>query len=91
MRTCLSTLALLLLASPAALADDERSAKYRSNGCEIERKYDDGKMESKVECKPRGFGGAYYGSGKEEFRQGPCKVKREWKRNGEYKEEVKCD
>ena len=40
----------------------------------------------------------YYGRGygddvreyKEEFRQGDCKIKRKWERDGEYKEEVKC-
>jgi hypothetical protein len=79
-----------ILAASSALADD-RAEKYRSNGCEVERKYDSGKVESKVECKPRGFIGAYRGSGKEEFRQGGCLIKREWKQNGEYKEEVKCE
>jgi surface antigen len=28
---------------------------------------------------------------KEEFWDGPCKVEREWKRNGDYKEERKCE
>ena len=27
---------------------------------------------------------------KEKYWDGPCKVKREWKKNGEYKEERKC-
>jgi hypothetical protein len=31
------------------------------------------------------------GEYKEEFYAQGCKVKREWKRDGEYKEEVKCD
>ncbi len=31
------------------------------------------------------------GDRKEEFRDGPCKVEREWKGNGDYKEERKCD
>ncbi len=82
--------ALLLLASSGALADS-LTEKFRSNGCEVERKFDDGKVESKVECQPRGFGGARFGNGKEEFRRGGCEIKRGWKQNGEYKEEVKCE
>lgn len=31
------------------------------------------------------------GEGKEEYWDGNCKIVREWKRNGEYKEEIKCD
>jgi hypothetical protein len=82
--------ALLILASAASVLADSRSQKYRSNGCEVERKFDDdGKSETKVDCKP-GYGRAYAGAGKEEFRQGGCEIKREWKPNGEYKEEVKC-
>lgn len=87
------------LVAPVALAlagaftsgfADSRSQKYRSNGCEIERKSDDGgKFESKVECK--GGGPARFGEAKEEFRQGPCLIKREWKKDGGYKEEVKCE
>ncbi len=73
---------------------DSRTEKFRSRGCDIERKYDDdGKFEEKIECKP----GAYRGrdrqgarSGKEEYRRGNCEIKREWKEDGEYKEEVKC-
>lgn len=82
--------ALLILASAASALADSRSQKYRSNGCEVERKFDDdGKSETKVECKP-GYGRMYVGAGKEEFRQGGCEIKREWKPDGEYKEEVKC-
>lgn len=82
--------ALLILASATSALADSRSQKYRSNGCEVERKFDDdGKSETKVDCKP-GYGRAYAGAGKEEFRQGGCEIKREWKPNGEYKEEVKC-
>jgi hypothetical protein len=82
--------ALLIMASAASALADSRSQKYRSNGCEVERKFDDdGKSETKVDCKP-GYGRAYAGTGKEEFRQGGCEIKREWKPNGEYKEEVKC-
>lgn len=82
--------ALLVLASATAALADSQSQKYRNNGCEIERKIEnDGKSETKVDCKP-GFGRAYVGTGKEEFRQGGCEIKREWKANGEYKEEVKC-
>ena len=78
------------VAAPA-IADD-RTQKYRSAGCEIERKFgDSGKYEAKVECKPgRRFAPAASGSGKEEFKQGGCEVKREWKQDGEYKEEIKC-
>lgn len=68
---------------------DSRTQKYRSNGCEVERKVDHGKFEIKVDCKP-GHGRAHVGAGKEEFVQGGCEIKREWKRDGEYKEEVKC-
>lgn len=73
---------------------DSRTEKYRSGGCEIERKYDeDGKFEKKVECK-RGYRDGLYpawrGEGKEEFSRGGCEVKREWKKDGEFKEEVKC-
>jgi hypothetical protein len=82
--------ALLVLASAASALADGRTQKYRSNGCEVERKFDDdGKSETKVDCKP-GYGRAHVGAGKEEFRQGGCEIKREWKPNGEYKEEVKC-
>jgi hypothetical protein len=92
MRCCnlLTISAFVVLALPATALADSRSEKYRSNGCEVERKVEgQGKMESKVECKPR-FDGARFGSGKEEFRRGGCEVKREWKENGEFKEEVKC-
>jgi hypothetical protein len=73
---------------------DSRTDKYRSRGCDIERKYDDdGKFEEKIECKPGAHGiSDRLGprSGKEEYRRGNCEIKREWKENGEYKEEVKC-
>ena len=71
---------------------DDRTQKYRSAGCEVERKYgDSGKYEAKVECKSgRRFSPTASGSGKEEFKQGGCEVKREWKQDGEYKEEIKC-
>jgi hypothetical protein len=83
--------ALLFAVSVAPALADSRTQKYRSNGCEIERKFDDDKYETKVDCKP-GYGRARLngGSGKEEFRQGGCEIKREWKEDGEYKEEVKC-
>lgn len=82
--------ALVFVASTGPSLADGRTQKYRSNGCEIERKVDDdGRFESKVDCKP-GQGRAYSGAGKEEFIQGGCEIKREWKPNGEYKEEVKC-
>jgi hypothetical protein len=81
---------MLAISALPSLADG-RTEKYRSNGCEIERKFDDDKYETKVECKP-GYGRARFGgaAGKEEFRQGGCEIKREWKADGEYKEEVKC-
>ncbi|HYC65254.1 MAG TPA: hypothetical protein VEC14_11035 [Reyranellaceae bacterium] len=88
MRTRILWGCLVALACTPALADS-RSEKYRDGGCDVERKFDSGKMESKIECKPRY--GANAGSGKEEFRRGDCLIKREWKANGEYKEEVKCD
>ena len=81
------------LGGMASATADDSTQKYRSGGCEIERKYGDtGKFESKVECKP-GRGGTRLsaGEGKEEFKRNGCLVKREWKQNGEYKEEVKCD
>lgn len=82
--------ALVIVASVGPSLADGRTQKYRSNGCEIERKVDDdGRFETKVDCKP-GQGRAYFGAGKEEFIQGGCEIKREWKRDGEYKEEVKC-
>jgi hypothetical protein len=28
---------------------------------------------------------------KQEYRDGPCRIERKWKRNGDYKEEVECD
>jgi hypothetical protein len=84
-----ASLAVLLMSVLPSLADS-RTEKYRSNGCEIERKLErDGKVETKVDCKP-GYSRARIGSGKEEFRYGGCKIKREWKEDGEYKEEVKC-
>jgi hypothetical protein len=87
-------LAVAFLAGMASATADDRTQKYRSGGCEVERKYGDtGKYESKVECKPgRGVTRlSSGGEGKEEFKRNGCEVKREWKQNGEYKEEVKCD
>ena len=72
----------------------EDTLKALQSAKEAERKYGDtGKYESKVECKPgRGVTRlSSGGEGKEEFRRNGCEVKREWKRSGEYKEEVKCD
>ncbi len=80
---------LVLAVAFAPAHADSRSQKYRSNGCEVERKTDGTRFESKVECKDGGP--ARFGEAKEEFRQGPCLVKREWKKDGEYKEEIKCD
>jgi len=37
-----------------------------------------------------GPGSGRSAEGKEEFRDGDCLVKREWKRDGAYKEEVDC-
>lgn len=34
---------------------------------------------------------AYAREHREEFRHGPCEVEREWERDGDYKEEWKCD
>jgi hypothetical protein len=28
---------------------------------------------------------------KEEFRDGPCKIEREWEKDGDYYEKIKCD
>jgi hypothetical protein len=82
--------ALVFVASVGPSLADGRTQKYRSNGCEIERKVDDdGRFEAKVDRKP-GQGRAYFGAGKEMFIPGGCEVKRERKRDGEYKEEVKC-
>jgi hypothetical protein len=84
-----ASLAVLLVSTMPSLADS-RTEKYRSNGCEIERRFDsNGKSETKVDCKPR-LDRVRGGSGKEEFRYGGCEIKREWKEDGEYKEEVKC-
>ena len=86
-------LAVALLGGMAPAVANDQTQKYRSGGCEVERKYGDtGKYESKVECKPGRSGTRLSaGEGKEEFRRNGCLVKREWKQNGEYKEEVKCD
>ncbi len=92
MRSLLSAavLSVGLVGWAAEAAADSRTKKYRSGGCDIEEKYDNGgKFEKKVECKP-GYRGASFRVGKEEFRRGGCEIKREWKENGEYKEEVKC-
>jgi hypothetical protein len=84
-------LAVALLGSVSPGIADDRTEKYRSGGCEVERKAGSGKYESKVECKP-GRGPLFSaGEGKQEFKSNGCEVKREWKRNGEYKEEIKCD
>jgi len=95
MKTIVSSIALAVafLGGMASGIADDRTQKYRSGGCEIERKYGSDKYESKVECKPgRGVTRlSSGGEGKEEFRRNGCEVKREWKQNGEYKEEVKCD
>jgi len=87
-----SVLAAVFLGEMASALADGRTEKYRSGGCEVERKYDSGKYESKVEFKP-GRGAARFsaGEGKEEFRRNGCEIKREWKPNGEYKEEIKCN
>jgi hypothetical protein len=85
-------LAVAFLGGMASAVADGRTEKFRSGGCEVERKYDSGKYESKVECKPgRGAARLSAGEGKEEFKRNGCEVKREWKPNGEYKEEIKCD
>ncbi len=85
-------LAVAFLGGMASSIADDRTQKYRSGGCEVERKYGSDKYESKVECKPgRGAARLSAGEGKEEFKRNGCEVKREWKQNGEYKEEVKCD
>jgi hypothetical protein len=98
MRSLLSSTVVgigLLALAPECLADS-RTVKYRSGGCDIERKYaDDGTYEEKVECKSdkrrtQFRSGHEQRVGKEEFRRGGCEVKREWKEDGEYKEEVKC-
>ena len=85
-------LAAAFLAGVSPAIANDRTEKYRSGGCEVERKAGSGKYESKVECKG-GRGGPMFsaGEGKQEFKSGGCEVKREWKQNGEYKEEVKCD
>ena len=85
-------LALAFLGSAAPGLADDRTEKYRSNGCAVERKFgDDGKYEAKVECKPGNrFARTGGSAGKEEFKQGGCEIKREWKQDGEYKEEIKC-
>jgi len=90
MKSALLAAAFLGFAVPV-IADD-RTEKYRSGGCAVERKFgDDGKYESKVECKPgRGMARTAAGEGKQEFRHGGCQVKREWKLDGEFKEEIKC-
>ena len=31
-----------------------------------------------------------YHEGKQEFQDGPCKVEREWKKDGEYKDQREC-
>lgn len=85
-------LGVAFLGATAPATADDRTQKYRSGGCEVERKYGSGKYESKVECKPgRGATRLSAGEGKEKFKRNGCEVKREWKQNGEYKEEVKCD
>lgn len=94
MKTVVSSivLAIAFLGGMASAMADGRTQKYRSGGCEVERKYDSGKYESKVECKPgRGATRLSAGEGKEEFKSNGCEVKREWKQNGGYKEEIKCD
>jgi hypothetical protein len=95
MKPIVSSIVLIVafLGGMASAIANDQTQKYRSGGCEVERKYGDtGKYESKVECKP-GRGGTRLsaGEGKEEFKRNGCLVKREWKQNGEYKEEVKCD
>ena len=94
MKTLVSSIALAVVfgGEMASGIADDRTQKYRSGGCEVERKYGSDKYESKVDCKPgRGAARLSAGEGKEEFRRNGCEVKREWKQNGEYKEEVKCD
>ena len=85
-------LAVALLGGLASAIANDGTQKYRSGGCEVERKQGADKYESKVECKPgRGSARLFAGEGKEEFKRNGCEVKREWKKNGEYKEEIKCD
>jgi hypothetical protein len=86
-------LAIAVLGNAASSLADDRVQKFRSGGCDVERKYESsGKYESKVECKPGSrFAPIASGSGKEELRQRGCEVKREWKQDGGYKEEIKCE
>ena len=94
MKPIVSSIVLIVafLGGMASATANDQTQKYRSGGCEVERKYDSGKYESKVECKPgRGAARLSAGEGKEEFKRNGCEVKREWKPNGEYKEEIKCD
>jgi hypothetical protein len=84
-------LAVAFLAGMSPAVANDRTEKYRSGGCEVERKAGSGKYESKVECKSGRGPMVSAGEGKQEFKSGGCEVKREWKKNGEYKEEIKCD
>jgi hypothetical protein len=87
-----TVLVVALLGGMSPAIADGRTEKYRSGGCEVERKYGSDKYESKVECKStRGVARGLSSEGKEKFKRNGCEVKREWKQNGEYKEEVKCD
>lgn len=92
----------LLLAQPAAFADDDmrpRDGKRWWRGelredfwadlCEVKVESKRGEFKREIKCKD-GIGAPWRGEWKTEFRDGPCLVKQEAKRE-EFKEEVKCD
>lgn len=86
-----------LLATPAS-ADpdkDESGKGRRGDRGQPEFNFDRGNDRGRGYDRDRGYerGRGSYSMDrdyKQEFRQGNCKVKRKWKRNGEYKEETKC-
>lgn len=78
MRLILPALAALVLASAPALAEpSDHSAK-------------DGRVDGGL----YGRIAAHYGPGgkdvRERFRDGPCTVRREWRKNGDYSESIRC-
>lgn len=95
--------ATCLLATPA-FADrdeDENGQGRRGDRGQLEFNFDRGNDRDRGYGRERGYdrdrgydrGRNSYNMDrdyKQEFRQGNCKVKRKWKRNGEYKEETKC-
>lgn len=78
MRTKLCIFAAMALLSAPAIADPWKDESGHGKRDEYSRRDDDRRYADRREAK-------------EEFWDGNCKVERKWERNGDYKEERKCE